>query len=103
MTGVILINYNQYQLTREFLDSLAKVKNAANSHVYIVDVSSRREKFSLKGYPFKHLVLEEKENQGYAYGVNVGVNHFLGLGIDKFCVINNDVQIDENFLVEVEK
>lgn len=103
MFGIIIINYNQYKMTREFLESLAKVKEAAKAYVYIVDVSTEKEKINLKPYPFKHLVLEKKENKGYAHGVNSGVVHFLNQGIDKFCVVNNDIILDKKFLTEVEK
>src|SRR3990167_1488415 len=101
--GIITINYNQYRMTREFLDSLASVKNAKNAYVCIIDVSTNKEKINLKGFPFKHLALVEKENKGYAYGVNEGVKYFLKKGVDKFCVVNNDVVLDKNFLTEIEK
>jgi len=103
MFGIIIINYNQYQLTREFLDSLTLVKNANQAMVYIADVSTNRQKIDTKKYPFKHLAVADEKNNGYAYGVNQGVKYFLKRGIDKFCVINNDVILDNNFLVEVEK
>ena len=101
--GIIIINYNQYQMTREFLDSLARVIDAKNANVYIVDASTIKERFNLKGYPFKHLALDKKENKGYAYGVNEGVRYFLKHGIKRFCVVNNDVVLDKNFLTELER
>ncbi|OGK53093.1 hypothetical protein A2970_00505 [Candidatus Roizmanbacteria bacterium RIFCSPLOWO2_01_FULL_44_13] len=101
--GIIIINYNQYGMTSKFLESLSAVKNSSEAYVYIVDASTYKEKFNLKGFSFKHLVVEDKENKGYAYGVNEGVKYFLKHGIDKFCVVNNDVVLDKNFLVEMKK
>ena len=45
MIGLVTVNYNQYQLTREFLDSLSTVKNAKKVTVYIADVSTKKEDF----------------------------------------------------------
>lgn len=100
MIGLIAVNYNQYRMTREFLDSLAKVKNADQLAVYIADVSSKKEVFEMKKkYPFK-VVMEEVRNGGYAYGINMGVKYFISHGVDKYCAINNDIVFDKNFAVE---
>ena len=49
MIGLITVNYNQYQLTREFLDSLATVNDVKNLSVYIADVSTKKEIFEIGG------------------------------------------------------
>ena len=51
MIGLATVNYNQYQLTREFLDSLADVEGAKNLSVYIADVSTTKEQFKIGKYP----------------------------------------------------
>ena len=103
MFGIITINYNQPQLTKEFLDSLGMVENANQAMVYIADVSTNKEKIETKKYSFKSLKIINEKNGGYAYGINQGVRYFLSLGIDKFCVLNNDISFDKNFLSQVEK
>jgi GT2 family glycosyltransferase len=102
MIGLITVNYNQYQQTKEFLESLNSVQKAKNAWVYIADVSSKKEVITLKGYQFP-VTLEEKENKGYAFGVNGGLNFFLAKGIKKFCVVNNDILFAKDFLITVEK
>jgi len=102
MLGIITVNYNQYQLTKEFLDSLNSVKNAKNAWVYIADVSSKEGLINTQNYNF-FVTVEKKENKGYAFGVNCGIKFFLDRKIDKFCVVNNDVIFDKYFLIEIEK
>jgi len=102
MIGLITVNYNQYQLTREFLDSLATVNDAKNISVYIADVSTKKEDFKIGKYPMK-VVLQSLPNNGYAYGINEGTKYFISQRIDKFCAINNDIFFDKNFSLSAEK
>lgn len=101
MLGIVTVNYNQYQLTREFLDSLATVKNAKNLSVYIADVSTKNEVLNVDDYPMK-VFIKTLSNKGYAFGINQGTKYFLKKGLDKFCAINNDVFFDKNFAIESE-
>ncbi|MFA5771075.1 MAG: glycosyltransferase family 2 protein [Patescibacteria group bacterium] len=98
MIGLITVNYNQYQLTREFLDSLATVKDANNLSVFIADVSSKKETIKIANYPMK-VIVKSLPNNGYAFGINEGTKYFLEKGLDKFCAINNDVFFDRNFFI----
>ena len=102
MIGVITVNYNQYQLTREFLDSLATVKNANNLTVFIADVSTNKEVFKIDKYPM-NVVIKSLPNKGYAFGINEGTKYFIDQGLDKFCAINNDVFFDKSFAIEAAK
>lgn len=102
MIGLITVNYNQYKLTEEFLESLKTVKNAKNLAVYIADVSSVKENFKIKKYPFK-VILKQLPNKGYAFGINKGTKYFIKQGINQFCAINNDIYFDKNFANEAEK
>ena len=103
MIGLTTVNYNQYQLTRELLDSLGTVKNANDLVVYIADVSTNKETFKIENnYPMK-VVIKPLPNKGYAFGINEGTKYFLKKGFDKFCAINNDVFFDKNFSIEAEK
>lgn len=101
MIGIITVNYNQYKLTVDFLDSLATVKNVDDLTVYIADVSTKKEVFKIDGYPMK-VILKSLPNNGYGFGINEGTKYFLKKGFDKFCAINNDVLFEKNFAVEAE-
>ena len=102
MIGLVTVNYNQYQLTREFLDSLSTVKNAKKVTVYIADVSTKKEDFKVSRYPMK-VIIKDLPNRGYAFGINCGVKYFLEHKINKFCAINNDIFFDKNFVSASEK
>lgn len=102
MIGLVTVNYNQYKLTREFLDSLSEVKNSKNITVFIADVSSRKENFKIGKYPMK-VEIHILPNKGYAFGINEGVKYFISKGINKFCAINNDIFFDDDFVMEAEK
>ena len=102
MIGIITVNYNQYQLTREFLESLATIKNANELMVYVADVSTKKEGFKIGKYPMK-VIIKSLPNHGYAFGINEGTKYFIKNGLDKFCAINNDVFFDKSFAIEAEK
>lgn len=102
MIGLITVNYNQYQMTKDFLDSLKTVKNAKNLKVYIADVSSKKEEFKIGKYPFE-VINVLLPNKGYAFGINEGTKYFLKQGLKQFCAINNDIYFDKNFSIEAEK
>jgi len=100
MIGLTTVNYNQYKLTYEFLDSLATVNNAKDLSVYIADVSTKKEEFNIdKRYPMK-IEVKSLPNLGYAYGINTGTKYFMKKGFDKYCAINNDVLFDRNFSLQ---
>ncbi len=99
MIGLVTVNYNQYQLTREFLDSLSKVEESKNITVFISDVSTKNEEFKIGRYPMK-VVLKRLSNRGYAFGINQGVKYFQKHNINQFCAINNDIFFDNKFFVE---
>lgn len=102
MIGLVTVNYNQYKLTREFLDSLSEVKNSKNITVFISDVSTKREKFLTSKYPMR-VEMRLLPNKGYAFGINEGVKYFIKKGVEKFCAINNDIFFDDDFVIETEK
>lgn len=102
MIGLVTVNYNQYKLTREFLDSLSSVKNVKKLSVFIADVSTKKEDFEIKNYPMK-ITIQSLPNKGYAYAINQGTKFFLKKNVTKFCAINNDIIFDKNFAIEAEK
>jgi len=102
MIGLVTVNYNQYQMTREFLDSLSSVKNCEKLSVFIADVSNKKEEMKLAKYPMK-VTMKTLPNGGYAYGINQGVKYFLENGLTRFCAINNDIFFDKNFAIEAQK
>lgn len=94
--AVVTVNFENYQVTEEFLESFKKNKNSSYK-IFISDLS--REKKVIKS----NLDIEviEGSNNGYAYGVNLGLKKAIDEGFTKFVVINNDTQVSEEFISRV--
>lgn len=102
MVGFITVNFNQYPITQDFLNSFKEKRDKnIDFKIFIADLSNKKQKISTTKYPFSVFV-KQGENKGYAYGVNLGLDYFLKQGINDFCVLNNDIYIDKNFILEVE-
>lgn len=96
--SIIILNYNQPQLTIDCLKSLSKLEYK-NYEVILVDNGSTDnsvEKIKKHGVAVKNFKLvEKKENLGFAEGNNVGFEHTTGKYI---LFLNNDTLVEKNFL-----
>lgn len=99
MIGIITVNYNAYPQTKEFLESLARVEQNTQCSVYIADASNNKKDLSFNS-PFR-IHVEHIENKGYSHGINNGLRYFKKRGITQYCIVNNDIYFDSQFLVEV--
>ncbi|MFA9388886.1 MAG: glycosyltransferase family 2 protein [Prolixibacteraceae bacterium] len=95
LVSIISVNYNQTQVTCEFLESLQKI-SYPNFEVIIVDNDSPTDspdEISLR-YPFVKLI-KLKKNIGFAGGNNMGIRAAKG---ELILFINNDTEVEINFL-----
>src|SRR3989344_7737940 len=97
--GIITVVYNNYDVLKDFFASLEKQTNK-NFHVFIADLSTKREVIRTNKIPFS---LIECTNLGYAFGVNMGINHAIKEGMDHFCVINDDVFFKNDLVENIHK
>lgn len=102
---VSLVNFNGAKDTLACLDSLAQVKiQDFELSVVVVDNASKESFQTAKQYQnFELKIIRSDRNLGFAGGQNLGVKYGLENGIDYFVVLNNDVILDENFLLELIK
>jgi O-antigen biosynthesis protein len=94
-TSIVILTYNQLDLTKKCFDSIFKHTNMDDIEMIIVDNGSTdgtRE--YLKGFPFIKTVLNEK-NLGFAKGCNQGAEIASG---DNVLFLNNDTIVTENWL-----
>lgn len=95
---VIILNWNYYQDTIACLRSLQKV-HYSNMHVVVVDNGSENESVTVLKREFPEVtILVSEENVGFAAGSNIGIRYALRHSADYVLLLNNDTEVDENFL-----
>ncbi len=94
--AVITTVYNSYSATDDFLLSLTKQKNK-DFHLYLSDLSDK--KTEIKTDLLKTIL--NSDNLGYAHGINLGLKKAIKDGLENFCIINNDVFFENNFVEKV--
>lgn len=123
--GIVVLNYNNFSDTQETVLSLLKCKDAFNHVLIVVDNASTDNSWNdLKSannittkeltvenskeqlfdcIPVVHL-LQSNQNNGYAFGNNCGIKQcLLDHSITHVWVLNNDVELEENCLLNIEK
>lgn len=94
--AIVVINYNGKNLLKKFLPSLVKYSDIKISDIFIVDNNSDDGSvdFIKKNYSSVKIIQNDK-NYGYAKGYNVGLNKIQS---EYLVLINNDVEVSENWL-----
>ncbi|MCC7402331.1 MAG: glycosyltransferase family 2 protein [Chitinophagaceae bacterium] len=96
LLSIIIINYNQYQLTCNCIRSVKEYSSGIFYEIILVDNASTEvdaRKFKLE-FPEINLVLNEN-NEGFAKGNNKGIDVAKG---DFILLLNNDTILQENTL-----
>lgn len=99
---VVTKNYNQYQLTSEFIQSFKKL-TYPNHRIIIIDSASTDDSADKieKDYPEVELI-RAKTNIGYCEGLNIGIKEGLKNNAEYFFVLNNDTKdFSHNYFEEV--
>ena len=91
-TGIVILNYNDYKTTKQFLETIKSYK--AIDYILVVDNNStdnsyeELSKIKIKNYE----IIKTKKNKGYAYGNNYGVKYLYDkYNIDYVIISNPDV------------
>lgn len=99
LTSIITVNFNQPEVTIEFLESVKKNIFNCNCEVILVDNGSRENNRTLFLNAFPDLIYIRSEiNLGFAGGNNLGIKHAKG---DFLLFLNNDTEITENLISEL--
>ena len=93
--AVIILNWNGIKLLEEFLPTLVRYSNN-NAQIYMIDNKSTDHsvEYVSSNFPLINIV-QNKENYGYAKGYNEGLKK---IDADVYCLLNNDVEVTENWL-----
>ncbi|MFM9909766.1 MAG: glycosyltransferase family 2 protein [Chitinophagaceae bacterium] len=101
LISIITLNYNQAEVTVDFLES-AKKLNYKNFEILVCDMASAEDITAIikpEKYPNMRLLLS-KENLGFAGGNNWGMRQAKG---DYFFIVNNDTIMTEGLLEKLLK
>jgi len=95
LISIIILNYNQIEVTCEFLDSTSGL-TYPNYEIIMVDNASAEDPTSIikRRFPQVHLVLN-KCNLGFTGGNNAGIKLAKG---DYVFIVNNDTEVTEDLL-----
>ena len=96
LVSIITLNYNQPQLTREFLESTRKLCYT-NFEILVCDMASDQDPtliINAAAYPNTRL-LRSSKNLGYSAGNNWGIRQANG---DYFFIVNNDTIVTPDLI-----
>ena len=101
--ALIILNWNQPQLTFDTLDSIFKCQSKGFFyHIFLVDNGSTDDSLNLFKAKYKKnlnvTILETGDNLGYAGGNNFGLKAALKEKFDYYLVANNDILVAPDFL-----
>ena len=93
-TAVVILNWNGQKLLKQFLPSV--IQHSKESKIYVIDNASTDGSVQyLKSNYSAVEIIQLNENLGYAGGYNKGLQD---VEEDIFILLNNDVQVTENWL-----
>jgi len=124
--SIVILQFNNSHYTIALLNSLEKIKYKKfrivivdnhstdssvkhlknhfkkNNHSFSYIIDDKNGKFKNIEKPFSKIFLVKSlKNGGYAYGCNLGLKLSLSLQSDYYLILNNDVEVDPNFLNEL--
>lgn len=94
MIGLVVVNYNDYKNTIQFINSLKEYKII--DKIVIVDNNSSDESYEKikKITNEKIILIKNDSNKGYGSGINLGAKYLIEQGIKKIIVSNTDIIIN---------
>lgn len=99
--GVVILNWNRSDDTLACIDSVKRSRYPV-SHIVVVDNASRDSSAARISQAHPDAVLiENKENIGFAGGNNRGIAFALGHGIEYVLVLNNDATVEPDTIGEL--
>lgn len=105
MTGLVVVNYNDYRNTIDFINSI-KNYNIIDKIIIVDNCSTDNSFINLKRIVNDKIVLlKNSSNKGYGSGINIGSKYMIdNFGIKNIIVSNTDIIIkSENDIVKMIK
>lgn len=100
--GIVIVNYNDFRKTWDFIDSIKDYRSL--SEIVVVDNASTDSSFKeLKKLGKNNItVLKSNENNGYSFGNNVGVK-YLSDKVDYILISNPDIVVEERVIKKLKE
>jgi GT2 family glycosyltransferase len=100
---VIIVGWNNYDNTRECLQSILN-QQQIGTEIFLVDNGSKTEPLDNLSLLFPEInYIYSEKNLGFAAGTNLGLQKALSAGYNYFLIINNDTRADLLMLSELVK
>lgn len=101
---IVIVNYNGYKDTIECLKSLNNIYYNRYKIVVVDNNSTDKSYMNILKFikEYNHIILiKSLKNGGFSYGNNIGIKFALDNDADYICLINNDTEVEKNFLCEL--
>src|SRR5258706_5050581 len=93
---IVILHFGSIKITKDCISSLQRYENYENK---IIVVNNMQSVLASKDFsPINITVINNKENKGFAGGVNVGIKYALSQKADAVLLLNNDTKIEKEFL-----
>lgn len=93
--AIATVNFKNYKMTNEFLDSFED-QTDKNFKTFVVDVTPEKERPDFPGRDWFEIIYGQ--NKGYGCGINLGLKKAISQGFEKYVIINNDVEVRQDFV-----
>ena len=94
----VLLNFNSAKDTVNCIESIKRI-TYPNIKIVVVDNNSSDNSVELlKALSGQFKLILSCDNFGYAKGNNIGIKYALEQGAEYICILNSDVEVEENFL-----
>ncbi len=100
--SIVILNWNRIKDTLECLKSVKSLQSAdCNLQTIVVDNNSTDDSVKQLKKQKGIVLLENRENLGFAGGNNVGAKYAVQGGADFVLILNNDTVVEENLIVDL--
>ncbi|MHB1405657.1 MAG: glycosyltransferase family 2 protein [Desulfitobacteriaceae bacterium] len=93
----VILNFNAAEETLRCVVGVEQI-TYPNYEIVVVDNCSTDDSWTVLKRSVQHTLLRSDGNYGYAYGNNVGIKYALAEGAEYICILNNDVEVEQDFL-----
>jgi GT2 family glycosyltransferase len=96
--AIVILNWNGVKLLKKFLKPLVTYTSTENE-IYVIDNKSTDNSIDYIKSNFPNIkIIKNNGNYGYAKGYNEGLKK---INADIFCLLNNDVEVSQNWIKPV--